>query len=326
MFQYTLAQKKIAKFPLKNREEAKLLLISKKTGGLQEYIFRDLPSLLSSKDLLLLNNAKVVNARLRGRKISGGKAELFLLHKNRKEWTVLLRGNLKEGDRVLIGPMEVAIGPRREDGTSIVEFPVSEKELFALGEIPLPPYLKRMPVEEDSEWYQTVYAKNEGALAAPTAGLHFTESVINALEKKGVKRAFLTLYLGWASFKILKGSEESVPEESYLIPKETIEEIYRTKERGGRIIAVGTSTVRALESYAKRLKQTEQLQKTDLFIKPGFTFSLVDAMITNFHLPGSTHLSMVCAFGGEDYIRLAYEFAISHDYRFYSYGDAMIIL
>ncbi|MCL5409129.1 MAG: tRNA preQ1(34) S-adenosylmethionine ribosyltransferase-isomerase QueA, partial [Candidatus Omnitrophica bacterium] len=268
-------------------------------------------------------------ARLPGKKETGGNIEVFLLKKETKwTWNILIRGRIKTGQKFILPDIEGKIIQRNPDGSFIIEFSTDkEEEILKHGEVPLPPYIKRPPVEIDKEYYQTVYAEKPGAVAAPTAGLHFTKKMLDNLIEKRVNVCFLTLYIGWPSFKTIKGTDiETVGEEFFEINKETADMINYTKEKGKKIFAVGTSCVRALESSVENGKIIPDSKWTNLFIKEGFDFKIVDSLITNFHLPFSTHLELVCAFGGIQLIEKAYDIAIEKQYRFYSYGDAMLIL
>lgn len=332
IFDYYLPEELIAKYPLKEREKARLMVVDRKNGNIKEEIFSDIQKYLEPGDTLVLNNSRVIPARLKGIKKTGGKLEIFLLKKiGRYRWEVLLRGNIKPGQDCRVEKngniTYVKILEKTEKGSYIAEFEIDEeKEIFKYGEIPLPPYIKRHPEKEDATYYQTVYAQKNGSVAAPTAGLHFTTSLLEKIRNKGVNITYLTLHIGWASFKILRDEQQKPGEEYMEIPEETADIINKTKERGKRIIAVGTSTVRTLESSVKEDRVVSNSGYTDLFIKPGFKFKIVDGLITNFHLPRSSHLLLVCAFAGTDLIKKAYNLAVEKKYRFYSYGDAMLII
>jgi len=330
MFNYSLPKELIAQYPLKEREKARFMVVDRKTDEIYEKIFADIPKFIKQDEVLVLNDAKVIPARIYGKKETGGKVEVFLLRKIKPYiWEVLLRGKVKTGSKVIINKIVGVVEERTEKGSFLIRFNTdNDEELKRSGEVPLPAYIKRKPVQDDKEYYQTVYAKKEGAVAAPTAGLHFTDKLLETLKKKGVKIVFITLFIGWASFKLVREEKDgdlSVPEELYEIPEETSEIINKAKMSGKRIIAVGTSCVRALESSVRDKKVVPQKKYTGLFIKPGFNFRIIDALITNFHLPCSTHLYMVSAFGGSRLIEKVYKIAVEKKYRFYSYGDAMLI-
>ena len=326
IFDYNLPKELIAQYPLKEREKARLMVVDRKSGNIIESIFEKLDGFLQPGEVIVLNDSKVIPARLYFRKETGGKLEVFLLrNKGEYIWEVLIRGKIKPGRKFYSSEVEGEVLEKTEKGSYIVRFNLEKEKIKEYGEIPLPPYIKREPQPEDMEYYQTVYAKKEGSVAAPTAGLHFTEEILKKLEKKGVKITFLTLHIGWASFKIIR-KEEKVDEEFFEIPEETAEVINEAKRSGKRIIAVGTSCVRALESAEKDGKVIPFKGFTNLFIKKGHIFKIVDALITNFHLPNSTHLYLVCAFAGKELMEKAYKLAVEKRYRFYSYGDAMFII
>lgn len=332
IFKYNLPEELIAQYPLKERGNARLMILEKEKGKINEGVFNEIDKFLRAGDTLVLNNSRVIPARLRGAKSTGGKVEIFLLKKTEPyRWEVLLRGNMKQGQECIIRKEEntlyVKILEKTETGSYIAEFDTDiETEIFRCGDTPLPPYIKRAPEKEDETFYQTVYAENQGSVAAPTAGLHFTGILLDTIRNKGINIVFLTLHIGWASFKILRNGEQQVGKEYMEISEENACIINKTKEEKGRVIAVGTSTVRALESSVKEGKIIPACKHTNLFIKPGFQFQIVDALITNFHLPGSTHLYLVCAFAGINLIGKTYRAAVKKRYRFYSYGDAMLII
>jgi len=331
IFNYYLPKELIAQYPIKDRGKANLLIINRKTGEIIEKIFENIVEFLNSGDVLVLNDAKVIPARLYGKKETGGKIEIFLLNKKERYiWEVLLRGNIKIGQKFFIDKINGIIIEKTSEGSYLVKFNIDNyEEIKKHGEIPLPPYIKRKPNEEDEKYYQTIYAKKEGALAAPTAGLHFTKEILENLKDKGVEIVYLTLYIGWASFRLIKKiniQNISIPEEFFEIPQDTADKINTANASGKKIFAVGTSCVRALESSIIGNKIVAKREKTNLFIKQGFNFKIVNGLITNFHLPNSTHLYLVCAFGGTNLVEKAYKLAIEKKYRFYSYGDAMLII
>lgn len=316
----------IAQYPLKERERARLMVVDRKRGEIIHEVFKNISRYLSNKDVLVLNNTKVIPARILCRKETGGKIEIFLLKKiEDKKWNVLVRGKAKDGSKFFKEDMEGVIVKRNEDGSFIAEFNVNKIEKY--GEVPLPPYIKRKPEDMDKKYYQTVYAEKEGSIAAPTAGLHFTENILKEIKKNGCEIVFITLHMGWYSIKVMKEeTDKEVPSEYFEISEEAAEKINNFKKSEKNIIAVGTGTVRCLESAYKNGVIVPSSGYTDLFIKPGYEFKIVDSIITNFHLPGSTHLYMVSAFAGENIIEKAYKEAVEKKYRFYSYGDAMLIL
>ena len=339
MLTYELPKELIAQQPCEPRDAARLLVLDRKSGKLSHKIFRDLPELLKAGDCLVLNDTKVLPARIYGRKaITGGKVELLLLSEGQPEGEKARiyrclgqpAKNLKPGTRLQFdeGRLHAEV-LSWENGERLVRFEGRGAEVAVrrLGEMPLPPYIDRPARPEDAEWYQTVYAKEAGAVAAPTAGLHFTPELLEKIRGMGVKVTAVTLHVGWGTFKPVgdkEMTEGKLHAERYSVPEETAQAIAETKKAGGRIIAVGTTVVRALESFALRQAQGEQT--TELFIRPGFKFKVVDGMVTNFHLPGTSLLLLVSALAGESQIQAAYSEAVKQKYRFYSYGDAMVIL
>lgn len=381
MLNYSLPKERIALQPAEPRDSARLLVVRREKGtvpsgdspqSFSHRIFRDLPELLKAGDCLVLNDTKVIPARIYGRKAgTGGKVELLLLSEAEEgsgERAKVYRclgqpaKNLKPGMRLQFdnGVLQAEVLSWQE-GERLIRFEGRgvERALERLGEMPLPPYIDRAVEPRDADWYQTVYARQAGAVAAPTAGLHFTPELLDRIRAKGVRVCFLTLHVGWGTFKPVGDRElESgkLHPERFEIPAETIAAIAETKKRDGRVIAVGTTVVRALETAAMSSRSAHSLAprsspsldksgkretrdlaheqalpgsivgSADLFIRPGFKFQVVDAMITNFHLPGTSLLLLVSAFAGEERIQAAYQEAIERGYRFYSYGDAMVIL
>lgn len=337
-YNYALPERLIAQNPAEPRDASRLLVVKREDKSVNHRIFRDLPDLLRPGDLLILNDTKVIQARLRGVKVPGGaRVEILLLKPlsdDWRNWECLVRPGrkLQPGHEVQLADGEVLrIGDRLSEGLRKVTF-TGDREVRSilndLGEMPLPPYIKA--TDAAPERYQTVYAKNEGSSAAPTAGLHFTDSLFNRLEQKGVERAWVTLHVGLGTFRPVKVQdirEHPMHEEVCFVPEETVEAIRRTRGRGGRVIAVGTTVVRTLESMAggERLPRTGY-ENTRLFIYPGYTFRVIDAMVTNFHLPQSTLLMLVSAFAGYGLTMAAYREAVKEEYRFFSFGDAMLIL
>ncbi len=338
-FDYHLPAELIAQTPAPQREESRLLVLEQTAQGehsFKDLQFSDLMQLCEPGDLLVLNNTRVVPARLKCQKPSGGKVEVMLERLlSADEFLALARSNkpLKAGQRLLIDTQEELEYIGREG--MFFRFKLLKGradhayELFHRhGDMPLPPYIRR-PVEPgDAGRYQTVYAQNEGAVAAPTAGLHFTRNVLQQLSENGVGVAQLTLHVGAGTFQPVKVDDveqHTMHTEWIEVPAETVLQIEQTKARGGRIIAVGTTTVRALESAARSGSLCAYSGPTDIFIYPGYKFKVVDALITNFHLPKSTLLMMISAFAGVEPVRAAYAHAIEQQYRFFSYGDAMFL-
>jgi len=339
-FDYPLDESLIAQHPIEPRDHSRLLVVDRRAGTLTHTRFDELPRLLRPKDLLVLNDTRVIPARLPGHKRpSGGKVEVLLVRplesrEGKNAWQVLVRGHVRSGQQVEL-PQAVlttvtAVG---EGGYAVIVFPgdldvpaYAEKS----GQVPLPPYIHRAPVEDDRVHYQTVFARRPGAVAAPTAGLHFTEPLLRALQEKGIRTANLTLHVGPGTFKPVTCAdirEHRMDPEWYELPEETAKLVNETRERGGRIIAVGSTSVRLLETAAQAgVPLRAGSGETTLFIYPGYKFSMVEAMLTNFHLPKSTLFMLVCALAGRARMLEAYRVAAAERYRFYSYGDAMLIL
>ncbi|RHW54109.1 tRNA preQ1(34) S-adenosylmethionine ribosyltransferase-isomerase QueA [Clostridium botulinum] len=335
-FDFYLPEELIAQHPMEKRDEARLLVLDKETGEIEHKIFKDILDYLTPNDCLVLNNTRVLPARLIGSKEeTGGKMEFLLLKRKEKDvWQTLVKPGKRAqiGARFIFGNGELkaeVIG-MGEEGSRIVKFyyeGIFEEILDQLGQMPLPPYIKEKL--DDKEMYQTVYSKEEGSAAAPTAGLHFTEELLKKIEEKGVKLAFLTLHVGLGTFRPVKVEdiqEHVMHSEYYKMDKKTAEIINDTKENGGRVIAVGTTSCRTLETIGDiEGKVVEQSGWTDIFIYPGYKYKVVDALITNFHLPQSTLLMLVSALAGRDNIMNAYNVAVEKEYRFFSFGDAMFI-
>lgn len=336
-FYYDLPPELIAQTPLADRTASKLLVMNRESGAITHKIFRDITDYLRPGDCLVMNNTRVIPARLYGSKEgTGGKIEFLLLKRLELDtWEVILKPGKKAkvGSRFEFGGglLKAEVLEIVEDGKRIVRFEyegVWEELLDRLGEMPLPPYIKEKL--EDRERYQTVYSKIEGSAAAPTAGLHFTEELLEKIRAMGVHTAYLTLHVGLGTFRPV--SVENVEEhimhtEHYEVTAEAAETINQTRQNGGRIIAVGTTSVRTLETVAAQdgtLKPA--VGETNIFIYPGYEFKAVDGLITNFHLPESTLLMLVSAFAGKEHIFHAYEEAVKENYRFFSFGDAMLLL
>ena len=340
-FHYQLPGSLIAAYPSQHRQESRLLVVRRATGELIHSVFSELGNFLDAGDLLVLNDTKVFPARLRGTKESGGKAEVLLLERfpgRRSFWITLIEAAKKPrvGSRIRFGEDLVAevIGDMGR-GRFGVEFHHAgdfDEQLNALGEPPLPPYIRRSRETDLMDWdrYQTVYAANPGAIAAPTAGFHFTSPLFDKLESKRIGRALLTLHVGPGTFQPVRDAEieqHRMEGERYVLTAEAAGRINRAKQAGHRVVAVGSTSTRALEWVALQRGKIEASEGiARLFIRPGDSFRVIDALITNFHLPDSTPLILVAAFAGIELVRRAYAEAIKMRYRFYSYGDAMLIL
>ena len=330
-FNYDLPPELIAQHPLANRSDSRLLEVA--ANGLHDRAFIDISQIAKPGDLFIFNDTKVIPARLYGQKETGGQVELLIerITGENRAWVQIRASKTpKVGSRITIQnklgeQIDVEI-LERKDRFYEIAFQQSVLELLdRFGELPLPHYIEHQADRDDAERYQTVLASNPGAVAAPTAGLHFDDLVLGQLTKNGVERATITLHVGAGTFTPVHSedlSQHKMHYEWYSIPAKTIEAITQTKQRGGRVIAVGTTSLRTLESYALNQALTGD---TNLFITPGFQFKVVDALVTNFHLPKSTLLMLVSAFAGMDTIREAYRHAITERYRFFSYGDAMYL-
>jgi S-adenosylmethionine:tRNA ribosyltransferase-isomerase len=335
-FYYDLPQELIAQKPLEDRSSSRLMVLDKHTGKTEHKIFRDIKDMLNEGDCLVLNETRVLPARLIGaRKDTGTKVEILLLTRiDTNTWeTIVYPGKkARPGHTVVFGDgrLEATVKEIVNDGNRIVEFKydgVFEAILDELGQMPLPPYITEKL--EDKNRYQTVYAKNDGSAAAPTAGLHFTEQLMDDIRAKGVNIAKLTLHVGLGTFRPVKEDDilnHKMHSEYYYIDKENAELINNTKKNGGRIITVGTTSTRTLESIADDTGHIEACSGwTDIFIYPGYKFKIVDNLITNFHLPESTLIMLVSALAGRDNVLNAYKEAVAEKYRFFSFGDAMFI-
>ena len=338
-FDYELPKELIAKFPVEPRDSSRLMVLHRNTGEIEHRIFRDIVEYLKPGDVLVINDTKVIPARLFGKLETGGKVELLLVRQpGPGTWEVMAKParKLKEGKRIYFDEeLEAVVKGYGGEGRRIVEFILKSNKDFMekleeIGHIPLPPYIEREEKPEDREKYQTVFARKEGAVAAPTAGLHFTEELLQKLKDKGIIIKNITLHVGPGTFKPVKVEnveEHQMDYETYHVPEDTAAEINRAKEEGRRVIAVGTTVTRTLESAAEKDGKVKPGEgSTNLFIYPGYRFKVIDALITNFHLPRSTLLMLVSAFAGRERILNAYREAVKKGYRFYSYGDAMFIL
>ncbi len=333
---YQLPAELIAQYPKDKRSSSRLLYLNKNNDDISHHKFIDILELLNPSDVLVLNRTKVIPARLLGKKSTGAKVEVFLLkQKTDKTWECLVKPGrrLKVGTEVEFSQdLSGKIIDRTEDGERLVEFDW-EGDLWEIlektGRTPLPPYIKRESIEKDKETYQTVYARERGSVAAPTAGLHFTRELLSKLEQKGVEILEVLLHVGLGTFQMVKTEnidEHKMHSEFCRITEETAEKINKAKSQGRRIVAVGTTSIRTLESFAENGRIKPGAHWTDIFIYPGKELQIVDGLITNFHLPYSTLLMLVSAFAGYENIMNAYRVAIREKYRFFSYGDAMLII
>jgi S-adenosylmethionine:tRNA ribosyltransferase-isomerase len=331
-YDYELPEELIAQEPVEPRDNCKLMVLNRRVKSIEHKVFRDIKNYLRPGDLLVLNNTRVIPARLYGKKETGAKVEVLLLEKdgNDKTWKALVKpgGKIKKGNKLIFeDDLVCTVVEHLEDGSRILEFddPNFFSKLPRIGEVPLPPYIKKQI--DDPEKYQTTYAKNNGAVAAPTAGLHFTQELIDELTDYGVNFTEITLHVGLGTFRPVKEPDirnHQIHEEYYTVPKSVLHDIVRAKANGKRVIATGTTVVRTLESIARN--PDKLAGKTDLYIYPPFEFKIIDAMITNFHLPRSSLLFLVSAFADRDFIMNSYEIAKENKYRFFSFGDAMFIM
>ena len=347
-YHYHLPGTLIAQSPVPNRDGSRLLHLNRDNGAVSHRYFQDIVDLLRPSDILVVNNTRVIPGRLHGRKETGGKAELLILDYGEKSirdqddrhrvYRCLIKASKQAsaGTRIFFNEGLVAEVQDYTEGIHTVEFTAPEPFdalLQRIGKIPLPPYIKRdqtQPDEGDRVRYQTVYAREQGAIAAPTAGLHFSDELLSRIIQKGATVVALTLHVGYGTFEPVRVDdirEHRMHKEWFSVPPETAASVNRAKSEGRRVVAVGTTSVRTLE-YAARSdgRVVAGSGRCDLFIYPGYTFKIVDAMITNFHLPRSTLLMLVSAFAGRESILGAYEAAVKEKYRFYSYGDAMLII
>ncbi|MFT4748733.1 MAG: S-adenosylmethionine:tRNA ribosyltransferase-isomerase [Pseudohongiellaceae bacterium] len=342
-FDYHLPKRLIADFPTPVRSESRLLCLNPESGQTKHKVFNEITDLINPGDLLVFNDTRVIPARLFGQKESGGRFEALIERMrgdNQALAQIKLSKSAKPGTKLIFDDKSklTAEKPRitaevlgREGEFYVIQFPLDLDRGAALdqiGHIPLPPYIKRSDRFLDIERYQTVYAKNDGSVAAPTAGLHFDDELLAALDKKGIDRAFITLHVGAGTFQSIRAEtveEHEIHKEWIEIGDEACAKIKKCKDNGGRVIAVGTTSVRSLESCALNREFSAYTGETDIFIYPGFEFKIVDALITNFHLPSSSLVMLVSALSSKDILLNAYKEAIANNYRFYSYGDAMFI-
>jgi len=337
LFEYHLPPHLIAQHPAARRDASRLMELDRNTGAIRHHFFRDLPTLLHPGDLLVLNDTRVLPARLLGRRAdTGGKWEGLFLHADADGcWEMLCqtKGHPTAGERFIVepGPLSLTLEGKR-DGHWLMRPDADETPeavLQRVGQLPLPPYIRKGRASpEDTDRYQTVYAKYDGSVAAPTAGLHFTDDVFAALSKRGIATTTVTLHVGLGTFQPIRGDD---PEKHVMhgewasVPEATVAAIRDCKARGGRVVAVGTTATRALETASASGTLQPWQGISNLYIRPPYTFNTVDALITNFHLPGTTLLLLVGALAGMEHLRDAYATAVREEYRFYSYGDAMLI-
>lgn len=333
-FSFSLPEHLIAKWPLTDRTRSKLLMLDRKTGRLKEDIFKNLNNLINSEYFMVLNNTKVNKARLFGKRKTGGRVEILLVEKfNEYEYSALTKGKINDKEDIYINDAPVA---RIIKGNSeklcrvIFNGYTGTEAMEKFGTIPIPPYFKRNAESMDYDYYQTVYAKIPGSIAAPTAGLHFDENLIFQLKEHGIQMLEITLNVSYGTFNPVKERDINnhiMHSETYYIDKMTKEKINLLKQRGKKLLAIGTTVVRALEDAADDSGAIvkEGLTETSLYIRPGYRFKIVDALITNFHLPKSSLFILVAAFCGLDNVKMAYNYAVMNNYRFYSYGDGMLI-
>lgn len=335
-FNFNLPEELIAQDPLADRSSSRLLTLDKKNGAVGHHVFKEIVSYLNEGDCLVLNDTKVIPARLMGvKEDTGATVEVLLLKRKENDcWETLVKPGKKArpGAKLVFGDgiLQAKVLEIMEEGNRFIQFSydgIFEEVLDQLGEMPLPPYITHKL--QDKNRYQTVYAKYEGSAAAPTAGLHFTKELLADIEEKGVQLAYVTLHVGLGTFRPVKVDnilEHHMHSEYYSISKEAANKINDAKREGRRIVAVGTTSCRTLESAAGPLGQIEDgCKNTDIFIYPGYQFKIVDALITNFHLPESTLLMLISALAGREHVLAAYEEAIKEKYRFFSFGDAMLI-
>ncbi len=333
IFDFDVPEELIAQYPIEKRDEARLLVLERKTGSISHRVFRDLPEILRPGDLLVLNNSRVIPARLLLKKPTGGSTEVLLIERiGPSLWKAMAKRakRLKPGMVLLSedGEKILEVVERLDGGEVVVR--VDDRAIKRIGQVPLPPYIRRKPERLDERFYQTVFAKVDGSSASPTASLHFTEELIGRLKEGGIQMTFVTLHVGPDTFRPIKEDRienHKMHSEFFEVGKEAADLINAAKSSGGRVVASGTTVVRALESAADESGRIRPASgRTDLFIYPPYRFKVVDALITNFHLPRSTLIVLVSAFAGRDLIFKAYKEAIELRYRFFSYGDAMLIL
>ncbi|MFA5320812.1 MAG: tRNA preQ1(34) S-adenosylmethionine ribosyltransferase-isomerase QueA [Candidatus Omnitrophota bacterium] len=325
-FDFELPPELVAQYPLRARDNARLLVLERKSGRVEHRLFSDLPDYMDKEDLLVLNDSRVVPARVNARRKSGGRAEIFLLE--RREGLIfralLKPARLRMGEQLILSDSSIVCTITGKDEVSFSGCKM--EDIYAAGSVPLPPYIKREPSEEDRLYYQTVFAREDGSVAAPTAGLHFTPQLLEKVSAAGAQLAYITLHIGYGTFKPVKCEDitrHNMEEESFWIGEDAALRIKEAAAAGKNICAVGTTSMRTLETYASGAAKEG---KTGIFIYPGYNFRLVSRLVTNFHLPKTTLLMLVCAFAGTQMALDAYRQAVERKYRFYSYGDAMLII
>lgn len=333
-YHYHLPEKLIAQQPLAERSASKLLCLNRTTGAMTDTVFSKITEFLRTGDLLVLNNTRVIPARLFGIKMTGGKVEILVervLNESLMLAQIRASKALKTGQTIIIENQFRVIVTQRDNGLyalKMVDSDTTEQVLDSAGHMPLPPYIKREDTLEDQTRYQSVFADQPGAAAAPTASLHFDQELLDTIHNQGIETGFITLHVGAGTFqpiRVDKLADHVMHSERVEVNAGIVEKIRQTKARNGRIIAAGTTVMRALESASLQGDIHPLHGETQLFITPGFRFNTVDAMLTNFHVSESTLLTLVCAFGGYQHVMQAYQHAIAQSYRFFSYGDAMFV-
>ena len=333
-FDFPFDSSLVAKHPIHPRDHARLLVLKRRQGQILDRQVKDLPEILQPGDVLVVNDTKVIPARLCGKKVpSGGRIDmLFVKHIDATQAEVLMNGRVGIGQRIEFEGSGQAKVIKKQSGLTEIHWlgpGTLQTFLQDYGEMPLPPYLKREPTSQDREDYQTMFAKVEGAVASPTASLHFTSNLLQALSNKGIDCATVTLHVGLGTFQPVKTEvveEHTMHSEWFEVSEDVVRKIREVRQRGGRVVAVGTTVARSLESAAVEGRKVRPISgETQLFILPGFQFRVVDMLMTNFHFPETTLLMLVSAFAGLETVREAYAHAVKERYRFYSYGDAMLI-
>jgi len=335
LFSYDLPEALIAQYPLQQRTDSRLLCLDRNNGNFIDEKFNNLPELLRPGDLLVFNDTQVIPARVFGTKASGGKVEILIervLDDNLALAQIRASKSAKPGSVIILDGGDTLVVERRDQEFFVLRAAGTTSVTGLLekhGHIPLPPYIKRQDEASDRQRYQTVYARNPGAVAAPTAGLHFSEAILASLKDNHIDTDFVTLHVGAGTFKPVRADnieDHVMHKEWFRVGEQLCEKIHQVKLAGGRVIAVGTTAVRCLESAAKGDTISAASGQTDIFIYPGYEFKIIDGLLTNFHLPESTLLMLICAFAGTEQVLSAYAHAVTQQYRFFSYGDAMLIL
>ncbi|ADD69215.1 S-adenosylmethionine/ tRNA-ribosyltransferase-isomerase [Denitrovibrio acetiphilus DSM 12809] len=327
-YDFDLPEELIAQYPAEKRGTSKLLVVNGE--ALYDKIFTDIVDLIDENSFLVINTTKVMKARLYGTKPTGGQVEILVLEKTSERiCTAITKGKVKEGTVVNIPPFRAVITEILDDGSRVIEFDTDVSDVMdKCGHMPLPPYITREDTKKDTDRYQTIYSKDEGSVAAPTAGLHFTPEIMNALKAKGIEVLEVTLNIGIGTFRPVKADyleDHDMHTEKYYISEETSDRINSLLKEGKKLVAVGTTAVRALESAAENGEVQAGYGETKLFIKPGYDFKVISSLITNFHLPKSTLFVLVSQLAGRRNMLNAYEHAKANGYKFFSYGDAMFI-